>query len=409
MKLGLGTFNDASYIGQSSILELQIILYSATVLLILILLRVVSFCCWAKRKVLCRTVETVIIGLFLFATAYCCLWSLPGAKLSTVGIKGAFEYDTILYEDYGIYKFGQREWRYGIYDCPVQKECVQSGRCQCTYRTRSWIGSRLLEIMPEPYPFTSSDYWSTSFSINENFFFSIHALYDMMHYVWAENQRDYPSQLNHFGEFPVNGTCAGTKLHDTISEEMCFTAEDTGLPIKPNNPQHSRRHVRSSGQPCLTHSDVLRATMQRDRPLYVYDRMYETYSWHVREPTERCPDVRTVCAAEANSIQRRGEVFCIRNAHPPVGFKKYQVESNETRCEVATGRRKPAPPTRLCNCQYERNRAAELTRRKTALSSHEDRWFWTGISFLLAAAVQAATMLYTFQNRSHSYTPLHTK
>lgn len=381
--------------------------YSGVFLLLLALLHMTSSKIGEKRKRFCRSIEIAMLGIFFVSTAYTCLSILPAAKKSTIGLDGAFKYDSILYDDFGIYKFGQREWRYGIYNCPTTFECSETGSCNCLYRTRSWSGSRLLRVLPEPYPFTGSDYWSTSFSINENFFASIHALYDMMHFAWAENQVEYPSSQNRFGGFPVNGSCYGMGLDDIISEEMCFTEGDTGLPAGSKASRYSSRHVMSPRQPCLSHAQVLAATMQRDKAPYVYDRLYESYSWHAKEPAQRCPHVETVCSRKANRIELKGEVLCVDNT-ASASLKNYKVEANQTKCVVATGRPKPSPPIRVCNCKFETHKALELERREKNALSDEVRWFWTGIVFLAAAPLFTSILFWDLHGQSTNYTPLQT-
>jgi hypothetical protein len=208
---------------------------------------------------------------------------------------------------------------------------------------------------PELAAYAESDFWDGAFSSNENFFYPIHALVDLMAFQWAAARPVAPSAANDFlGASRVRAEgCSGTALGDVLSEEFCFTEDDTGLPVarKPGR-RRSGQSAADPGQPCLTVEELFAATLPGRAP-YTYDVLAEPAVWRAVEPQATCPPAARLCATNSTDVLT-GSLECLRR--------------DDASANAACPEPRPSAPSRTCTCAdalvRERAAAAQAAARR---------------------------------------------
>lgn len=349
----MGTFGDDN---------LEVALFIPLLFFLLVLmLNVVPFCvvslamrskrCAARVGGCCAKVQCFSLGFALFLVGVSMVltpaWHLD-VSLGPDGVHTPREMLGLVTA--GL--FAPIEWEKGSMVCPEAGACdsdTPMEECTCSfdsssltplvYRGGSWSGL--------------TDSWDVATSPHELWFAAKHELYDLMYMLWARQMDEYPSAANRFGGLPAEGECGnmatGSGINDAVNEKFCFSASDfdanvaatDGAGFKPSwsiNP----------GEPCLTLGDVAGYLLDRESPPYTYDVLAETHSWRAVEPAESCG----AWTAECSNTYLEGAVQCVQNVdRAGVGTLHGAVVADEL-CVAATGRAKPAPPVRVCECAH---------------------------------------------------------
>ncbi|GBG33849.1 Hypothetical Protein FCC1311_100722 [Hondaea fermentalgiana] len=214
-----------------------------------------------------------IIGCFAAPAVHEAVVGVSGASLHVRWLRETFKRQSI--------DFKGTEWRSGALQCPASGTCVEGERCACSLN-RYECG------------FVGADFWDGAFSLNENFFYSIHAFTDLLHLRWAAQRSEAPILANNFGGFPLVGRCPGMALEDDISEEFCFSSNDIGVSnLTGSGDASTPAHSANPKEPCLTHADILALnspSLHDDRALlpYTYDVLVADAVWRPIEPTLEC-------------------------------------------------------------------------------------------------------------------------
>eukprot|EP00924_Labyrinthula_sp_SR-Ha-C_P003487 snap_masked-scaffold_15-processed-gene-10.35-mRNA-1 protein AED:1.00 eAED:1.00 QI:0/0/0/0/1/1/3/0/688 len=305
-------------------------------------------------------------------------------------------------------------WRNGFVECdPFLNSCSTKN-----VKMNSKIMKGLSDfIFGEPYKFSSSDYWSNSHSANENFFFSIHAFYDLLHIQW-ENEKllqlefsrtsgklseaEYllkKQQVLEIDETQLSifeTSCPGTKFDDVLSPEFCFARKDlvsskdwNTLNATDFGNSHSKRtpnHSLNPAEPCLTLREAFTFPFDAfDEDIYVYDRMLEPFSYVSVEKQGICPEFTSDCTQEFAS-KYIGEVLCVNNTASSIDNL---AQVDEAYCRSA-GLYKPDPPVKVCNCDHERLKKKTLAHRRKILFH---RYLIPLIGLMFSLALGAFSML----------------
>jgi hypothetical protein len=244
--------------------------------------------------------------------------------------------------------------------------------------------------------FSGSDFWDGSFSSNENFFYPLHAMGDLIHMKWAI--RNNADATNDYGGYSrtQSGECPGTALNDVISEELCFTHQDIGLASDNISESDDVLEGAKVFSPSLSKSPRLRCTTiaqilkwtsiegqlldtqssaigqyDSDARPYTYDVLQEKYTWQAQDPIQECPPVHELCSGTGSarrrnsSIQIFGQVYCLNSSNAALVPDRHCFE---------LGRDKPPLPRKLCGCTEE-------TFKQKSLHSREAK---TGLSMICA-------------------------
>jgi hypothetical protein len=254
------------------------------------------------------------------------------------------------------YGFTGALWRQGRLACPAPGSCASVEGCACAHAPAipaataaggGGVGgvSSLWQALaatlaggPERAAYAESDFWDGAFSSNENFFYPIHALVDLMAFQWAAAQPVAPSAANDFlGASRVRAEgCSGTALSDVLSEEFCFTEGDTGLPVaREPGRRRSGQSAADPGQPCLTVEELFEATLPGRAP-YTYDVVSEQAVWRAVEPQVMCPPAARLCATNRTPVLLTGSLECWRR--------------DNTTTDAACPEPRPSAPSRTCTC-----------------------------------------------------------
>ena len=285
------------------------------------------------------------------------------------------------------------DWRREVIDCDIDQPC----KVHNYFSNNDYYKSLLIALFGPPFQHYSSDYFSNAFSIHENFFFSIHALYDFMHLQWQSNKiedgiktasvDDINKIMNTLYQFDDDdlgkyvSSCSGVRLNDTLTREMCFTWEDIGLSSTGISNTEikamSGEYTRNPKLPCMLHRHLIELfsdySVTSNDPsivlipredLYTYDRIAEDYSWHHIEPAEECPMYSDFCEQtstkspielkfiQVEQVEYVGEVVCINN-RKSFEIRRIYVEPDESKCVDATNIPKPAAVIKKCRCEDE--------------------------------------------------------
>ncbi len=347
------------------------------------------------------------------------VWVGALAGKSGLGAANAFRHSMLSREwlDSAPVDFTGAEWRTGLIDCPAPYSCSNSHECMCTRKS-------ILSLLPTKQligrsQFAGSDFWDGAFSINENFFFPMHGVVDLLHLGWAK--RLNASASVDFGGVPaerLNG-CPGTAIHDVVSEEMCFTRKDLGMKEVSSDSGHidsemprARSPAHAAGEACLSAYEIFAFTMGGQAP-YEYDIHAEAYTWQAIEPAKgvaACPPVEQLCSGKmlTSGVKIFGSMACRSSIDRQVVDGSF--------CEQA--RPKPPAPFYLCNCTYEmlRKKAGAISnetqsfemlfRREIASGDFGLRTLWSLSFALLVFAFPFLAMALRIHYSKRGYTPI---
>jgi len=338
--IAMGTFDDTIYGEQ---------LYFAIVLFVIPLFSIVLSSAVTLFKYIFieaqtrKTLASQFVWNFLFLTMISISFVLIASSPSALaGLDNMHVYARWNKELLGrrTIDFQGTDWRNMKIDCPVS--CPNDQSCPRCKLQSGWLG-----LSNE---FSGSDFWDGAYSINENFFFSIHGIIDKMHYGWFIDHGDMDIEVS---------KCFN--VSNTISPEFCFTSADMDLDINASSHLKSLSYGENPNLPCLTHEDIVDPRSQD----YTYDVLVEDYSWYPVEPMAvLCPDVHTVCeqSRKGTPVSFTGNVYCKKNAFT---LENAIIELNETLCIQSTNMSKPLPPVVVCDCE------AELLRAKSSASREQ--------------------------------------